>query len=95
MTTKLSIISAIIVTVLLTGCIHENSALNLPSGKYQKDVSSTDVNGTTTEQKTSTDVSVDENGHKTAVVESKTTKDPKGLFNKTTTSQTKVIESNQ
>ena len=77
----------------LGACVEEHSALNAPPGKYEKKTSSTDANGTTIEQRSSTDVRVDEYGNKKAVVKSKTTKDPKGLFNKTTTSQTnEVIE---
>jgi len=71
--------------------------LNLPPGKYQNDSKSTDANGVTTEQKDTTTVGVDDNGHKTAVIESKTMEKPpgffNGLFNKTTTDQsTEVIE---
>lgn len=71
----------------LSAC--QDSVLNTPPGKYEKTTSSTDAHGTTTEQQSSTDISVDAQGNKKAVVKSKTTKDPKGLFNKTTTDQSK------
>ncbi len=65
-------------------------------GKYEKTTSSTDANGTTIERKTSTKVDVDEYGNKNAVVKSKTTRDPKGLLNKSTTSKTtQTIEEKQ
>lgn len=69
----------------LSAC--QDSVLNNPPGKYEKTKSSTDSKGTTTEQQSSTDVSVDAQGKKRAVVKSKTTKDPKGLLNKSTTSE--------
>ena len=73
-------------TLGLSACM-QDSVLNNPPGKYEKTTSSTDANGTTTEHQSSADVSVDANGNKKAVVKSKTTKDPVGLFNKTTTSE--------
>jgi|GEM_PF-2873007 len=69
----------------------ERSVLNNPPGTYETDVSSTDASGTTTEKESSVVVDEDAQGKKTAVVKSKTTTDPKGLFNKTTTSQTKKV----
>jgi hypothetical protein len=80
----------------LAACTPEQSALNKAPGTYEKTTSSTDANGTTTEQKNSTEVSEDKAGNKKAVVKSKTTKDPKGLLNKTTTSESnQVIEEKQ
>lgn len=78
---------------MLGACTQEQTALNKPPGTYETTTKSTDASGTTTERKASTDVSVDQYGRKTAVVKSKTTEDPKGLFNKTTTNQsTQVIQ---
>lgn len=76
----------VIVSALVLG-LSACSPLDKPPGKYEKTTSSTDSKGTTTEQQSSTDVSVDAQGNKKAVVKSKTTNDPKGLFNKTTTSE--------
>lgn len=74
-------------------CTHEQTVLDKAPGNYQSTKTSTDANGTTTTKQSYTDVSVDENGRKRAVVKSKTTKDPRGLFNKTTTNDTtEVIE---
>ena len=61
-----------------------NNPANLPPGKYEHSTSSTDENGTTTETSKSTDVQYDSNGRKQAVVKSKTSRDPPGLFNKST-----------
>lgn len=71
----------------VSACTPAERALNNPPGQYERTVSSTDADGTTTKQKSSTEVEVDGQGNKTAVVKSTTTKDPKGLFNKTTVSR--------
>ncbi len=91
---KLStIVSISILALCLSSCSYLKEQMDLnnapPPGKYEKTVSSTDTKGTTTERKSSTEVGVDKDGNKKTVVKSKTTKDPKGLFNKTTTSQSK------
>ncbi len=54
-------------------------------------MSSTDENGITTKEKSSTKVVVDDYGNKKAIVKSKTTKDPKGMFNTTTTHESKEV----
>ena len=87
----LSILVSLSILVLGLSACMQDSVLNNPPGKYEKTTSSTDANGTTTEHQSSADVSVDDNGNKKAVVKSKTTKDPKGLFNKTTTSQSQQV----
>ena len=76
----------------LGACSHEKTVLDNPPGTYERSTTNTDAAGTTTKKKTSTTVSEDADGNKTAVVKSKTTQDPKGLFNKTTSSNTEVIE---
>lgn len=75
-----------------SACTPEQKAMNTPPGTYKSTTTSTDANGTTYKTKDVTDVTVDEYGNKKAVVKSKTTKDPKGLFNKTTSSSEQVIE---
>ena len=92
--TKLSVIAVFTAAFALSACheTHKSSAADLPPGKYEKSTTSTDANGTTITRDQETNVTVDEYGNKRAVVESKTTKDPKGLFNKTTTSSKEVVE---
>ena len=75
-----------ILTLSLGACMQERMA-STPPGEYKKTSVSTDSRGTTTVKESSTKVEVDQYGNKTAVVKSKTTKDPEGLFNKTTTNQ--------
>jgi hypothetical protein len=69
----------------------EERKANLPPGKYESTRRSTDAYGTETERSDYTDVEVDEYGNKRVVTEQKTTKDPKGLFNKKTTSKSKKV----
>jgi hypothetical protein len=75
----------------LGACTEERTALDRAPGKYERTTVSTDAEGTTTKRESSTEVDVDDEGHKKAVVKSKTTKDPKGLLNKTTTSESKQV----
>jgi len=82
-------ISASVLTV--SGCMREQMFWNSKPGEYKHSQSNTDSRGNVIEHKRSTKVSVDKNGHKKAVVTTKNTKDPKGLMNKTTTSETKEI----
>jgi hypothetical protein len=75
----------------LYACEPERRATDLPPGTYEKTVSKTDANGTTYKTEDTTEVSEDADGDKTAVVKSKTTTDPRGLFNKSTSSKTTVV----
>lgn len=91
MKTKLKTIATIsVLTLGLAACEMHNKPYNRAPGSYDKTSRSTDANGTAYEQDDSTDVSVDSYGNRKTVVRTKTTKDPKGLMNKTTTSKTRV-----
>jgi maltose-binding protein MalE len=57
----------------------------LPPGKYERTSKSVNSEGTAVKKTTSTNVYYDENGNKKATVDTSTTRDPKGLFNKSTT----------
>ena len=63
------------------------NALDMPVDKYEKTESSTDSQGTVTQKQSSSEIAVDKSGNEKTVIKSKTTNDPEGLFNKTTTSQ--------
>ena len=78
---------ALSVTACLLAACDDKEATDLPPGQYEKSTSSTDAQGTTTEHETNIDVSKDAHGNKEADVETKTTKDPEGLFNSTTTEE--------
>lgn len=90
MKTQLLTLCAIAVTGLtVSACSTATSRpTDLAPGKYEKTTRSTDAYGTETTRKSSTNVDVDSSGNKSAVVKTETTKDPEGLFNKTTTSKT-------
>ena len=70
-------------TLAFTACSH-NSAADLAPGTYKTSTSGTDANGTATDKNVTTNVTVDQNGNKNVDTTTKTSTDPKGLFNKTT-----------
>jgi hypothetical protein len=75
---------------LLTVAACSSSPTTLPPGQYSKTHKSTNAAGTTTEQNTETNVYVDEHGNKRAVQKTETSRDPEGLFNKSTSSKTRT-----
>lgn len=80
-------------TVALSVGACTTRATDLPPGQYEKTTKSTNAYGTETVQKNETEVYYDQNGNKKAKIESETTQDPKGLFNKSTAKKiTTVVE---
>ncbi len=73
----------------LSAC--SSSPTDLPPGEYHNSTKSTSADGTNYSSKTTTDVSQDRYGNKKATVTTKSTKDPDGLFNKSTTKTTKTV----
>lgn len=73
---------------LVAAC--ESTPTSKPPGEYKSTYKTTNSAGTTTKTSEKTKVYYDNNGQKRAVKETETTKDPKGLFNKSTTSTTKT-----
>jgi len=90
MNKKLPILAAIsVLTLGLTGCMDGHHPMPpKPEGKYDTTETSTDSHGTTTVKQSTTEVIIDENGNRKEIITSKTSRDPKGLWNKTTTSKT-------
>lgn len=68
----------------LSGCMH-NNPINLPPGQYERSSTTVDSKGTARAAESSTNIYYDQNGNKKATVDTKTSTDPKGLFNKSTT----------
>ena len=66
-------------------CSYEREDDDRGAGGYERNSSYTDEQGTRTENRDSTEVTVDNHGKRHTSVKSKTTRDPKGLFNKKTT----------
>jgi hypothetical protein len=62
----------------------------LPPGEYEHTEKSSNASGTETEKNVKTNVYYDEDGNKRVTQETETTKDPKGLMNKTTSKTTKT-----
>ena len=62
----------------------------LPPGEYSRTERSVNADGTEVKKTTDTSVYYDRDGNKRAVQETETSKDPKGLFNKSTSTKTKA-----
>lgn len=92
MSVKLIPILAVAASLGLAACdkAKEKSALDMPPGKYERSSTYTDKYGTTYDKESSTEVYY-EDGRKKAVIESENTKDPEGLFNKSTTYKSKKV----
>jgi len=88
-----AMIAAAATALTVSGCmINETKRVETrPAGNYEETTSSTDANGTTTHTTDYTTVSTNSDGTKRVVTKTKTTKDPKGLMNKTTTEQSKHV----
>jgi hypothetical protein len=76
----------------VSACAPEHSALNAPPGHYETNTSATTPGGTDIDKKTSANVGYDANGNKEATVQTKTTVDPPGLFNKQTTTSSETVK---
>lgn len=63
---------------------------SLPPGEYKKTERSVSSDGTEYKKETTTDVYYDAYGNKRATQETETSKDPKGLFNKSTSTTKKT-----
>lgn len=77
------------IALSLGACMDIKNALDMPDGKSEKSSISTDANGTVTKRESSTETGLDADGNQQVITKTKTTNDPKGLFNKSTTSQTR------
>lgn len=73
----------------LNACMDIQNALDTPENKYENTSSSTDSKGTETTRQSSSEIGTDAQGNKHSVIKTKITTDPKGLMNKSTTSQTR------
>lgn len=80
------------VSLSMAACSTSSSPTDLPPGQYNNVTRSTDSNGTTTVNRNTTTVGEDAYGNKTAVVQKKKSTDPRGLFNKSTSESTTVID---
>lgn len=81
----------LLAAVALTGIAACTAApRSLPPGEYKRTERSVDAQGTEYKKETKTNVYYDEYGNKRAVQETEASKDPEGLFNKSTATTTKT-----
>ena len=66
------------------------TAIGLSACKEKSTTTATDANGTTVQSTVSKDLDQHSDGRVTGTVETKTTVDPPGMMNKTTTEETKT-----
>lgn len=87
----MAIFNMALVAAILSGCVYSEPS-SLPPGQYEYTSKSVDSKGTAREQERTTEVYYDKDGNKQVTVDQKTTTDPKGLFNKSTTETRKTTE---
>lgn len=91
---KLIILSAALIAGLALSACAEQRAANMAPGTYESKSMAVDSAGTKYEKRSKTKVSVDNDGDRTVTMENETSKDPEGLFNKSTSKSKKVIKTN-
>ncbi len=80
--------AAAVIAIAISGC-STDPTYKAP-GNYKKSETSVDKYGTKTTTTKNTTVYRDADGNKRAIEQTETSKDPQGLFNKSTTSTTKT-----
>ena len=91
MKNALTLLSLSLLALTVSGCVHDDDR-TLPLGQYNQRSSSVDSRGTSRERQRSTDVYYDEHGNKKVTVDEKTSTDPEGLFNKSTTETHEILQ---
>lgn len=89
---KTHILAATALVAALSVAACKPKATDLPPGEYESKTSSTDASGTEHERTTTTDVQQNSDGSKSAVTHTETTRDPEGLMNKETTTESTTHE---
>lgn len=87
-----TIIAVSALALALGACTPEQRIHHKGPGSYESTETNTDAKGTTTVKTSTTEVTVDEDGNRREVITSKTSRDPEGLGNKTSTKSSKTIE---
>lgn len=77
-------LSIVCAATTFAGCTYNKSA-GIPPGQYEQSSKSVDSEGTSREENSKTDVYYDKYGNKKITIDTETTTDPEGLFNKNTT----------
>lgn len=86
-----TLLSVSLVALALSGCMSSHPA-NLPPGQYERSSTTVDSKGTARAVESSTNVYYDKYGNKKATIDTKTSTDPKGLFNKSTTETHETVK---
>lgn len=81
----------VLMSVAATGCWMDRTD-RMEDGNYEKKVTNVNSAGTKTTYTTKQNVDYDDEGNVDKTVTTKTTTDPKGLFNKSTTKHTESYE---
>lgn len=93
MTKKLILMLLPLAVLAVSACTTAKTQVETRApGKYTSTTKSTDSNGTNYETTKTTHVKVDANGNKYGTVETKTDKDPKGLFNSSTSKSKTTVK---
>lgn len=88
-TLKLALLPLTVLAV--SACTHKEANTLPAPGKYEKTTKTTNSDGTDTSVTKRANVTEDRYGNRSATVETETTRDPEGLFNKSkSTSRTTV-----
>ncbi len=83
-----TIITVSALALVLGACTPEHKMSHKTPGSYESTETNVDSRGTKTVKTSTTEVTVDEDGHSKETITSKTSRDPKGWMNKTTTKNT-------
>ena len=87
-----AIITFSALVLVLGACTPEQRMSYKSPGSYESTETNTDARGTTTVKTSTTEVTIDEDGNRREVITSKTTRDPRGLGNKTTKKTSQRIQ---
>jgi hypothetical protein len=86
----MALMSVSAAVLMISACT--SAPTTLPPGEYHSTNRSVNENGTAVEKDQTTKVYYDEYGNKKASQETTTSRDPKGLFNKSTSTSTKKFD---
>lgn len=87
-----TIITVSAFALALGACTPEQRMSHKSPGSYETTETAIDAKGTKTVKTSTTEVTIDEDGHRKETITSKTTRDPEGLGNKTTKKTSKTVE---
>lgn len=87
-----TVITVSALALVLGACTPEQRMHHKGPGSYESTETNTDAKGTTTVKTSTTEVTIDEDGNRKETITSKTSRDPEGLGNKTTSKTRKTSE---